>query len=118
MIDSQAQRNVALATAAGIIFFGAVLLMEEKREQWFIYVGALTVASVLDWAPVFLRKMNVRGKMRPLVALHAGVTVFSYIVLIVTGALTVVSNNSYDMYFLPIWFAAYFLGLIVLLTKK
>ncbi|MBU7045372.1 MAG: hypothetical protein HXS54_02960 [Theionarchaea archaeon] len=118
MIDSQALRNVALATAAGIIFFGAILLIEEKREVWVMYVGALAVASVLDWAPVFLRKMKVRGKMRPLVALHAGVTVFSYIVLVITGALTMIYRSSYDRYFLPIWAVAYFLGLVVLLTKK
>ena len=118
MIDSQALRNIALATVAGIIFFGAILLIEEKRDQWLIYVGALAVASVLDWAPFFLRKMPVKGKMRPLVALHAGVTVFSYITLVVTGTLTVIDKNFYDLYFLPIWSVAYLLGWAVLLTKK
>ena len=116
MIDSQALKNVTLATIAGIIFFAVILLMEDKREQWLIYAGALVIASVLDWAPVFLRKMSTKGKMRPLVALHAGVTVFSYIVLVITAVYTL-TGSPYDWYFLPVWVVAYLLGWAVLLTK-
>ena len=117
MIDKRALQNVTLATIAGIIFFAVILLMETKRDQWFLYVGALVVASVLDWAPVFLRRMRVKGKMRPLVALHAGVTVFSYIVLVITAVYTLM-GTPYDVYFLYIWIVAYLLGWVVLITKK
>jgi len=116
MIDSRARRNVTLASIAGVIFFAAILLIEEKRAQWFIYLGALVIASVLDWAPVFLGKMRVKEKMPPLVALHAGVTLFSYIVLVITAIFTM-TGNPYDVYFLPVWCVAYLLGWAVLLTK-
>ena len=117
MMDTRVLTNLGLATIAGVIFFCIILLMKEKRKHWSGYIGALVVASLLDWAPVYLRNMDVTGKMSPLVALHAGVTIFSYIVLVVVVALTLTREKNYDRYFLPIWTVAYLLGWVVLLTK-
>lgn len=117
MIDSQALTYITLATIAGVIFFLVILRVKEKRKRWPLYIGALVVASILDWAPVFLRQMDVKGEMRPLVALHAGVTIFSYIVLVIAVIFTLIRAKDYDRYFLPVWIVAYLLGWAVLLTK-
>ncbi len=117
MIDTQVLTNFALATVAGVIFFCVILLLKDKRNRWPAYIGALVVASFLDWSPVIFRNMDVTGEMRPVVALHAGVTIFSYIVLVIAVARTLTREKPYDRYFLPIWTVAYLLGFVVLFTR-
>lgn len=109
--------TIALATVAGIIFFCAVLLIKEKRKHWPIYIVSLVTASVLDWAPVFLGRMDVTGEMPTLVAVHAGVTILSYVILVIAVALTLTRTKEYDRFFLPVWSVAYLLGWVVFLTR-
>lgn len=117
MIPSHALLNIALATVAGVMFFCVILLLKEKKEKKPRYLGSLLVASLFDWAPIFLSKMEVGEGISPLVAVHAAVTILSYVILVVTVYLTMTRSKPYDRSFLPIWSVAYLLGWAVMLTR-